>query len=53
MKQVDKNDLTSVPGGYSVPTTIGPTVIDPCFPPFPAPGPEPIVPVPETFNTKL
>jgi len=52
MKQVDHKDLPNVPGGYTLPTEPG--LIGPCFPDFPVPDPnETVVPMPETFNTKL
>jgi hypothetical protein len=52
MKPVDDKDLPAVPGGTAVPTQD--QRFGTCFPPFPIPDPiAPIVPVPETSNTKL
>jgi len=52
MKEVDKKDLPSVPGGSLTPEQS--IHIGTCFPPFPAPVvDEPYVPVPDTTNTKL
>jgi hypothetical protein len=49
MKEVEKKDLTSVPGGYTQAVVTGD--IGPSYPPFPEVPeypPEPMVPVPVT-----